>query len=84
MREVVTTPRFDKRLVSFAKRHPEFKELVRKLMSDIALGESKTHVLHGVMRGSRAARISQQYRLVFVLESDAVIFIDIGSHDEVY
>lgn len=59
MREIVTTPRFDKRLVSFVKRHPEFKEFIRELMHDIALGKSKTHVLHGVMKGSFAARISQ-------------------------
>lgn len=84
MREIVTTPRFDKRLVSFAKRHSEFKRIIRQLMRDIALGKGKTHVLHGVMKGSCSARISQSYRVIFVLESDAVTFIDIGSHDEVY
>lgn len=84
MREIVTTPRFDRRLVSFVKRHPEFKELIRQLMRDIALGKGKTHILHGVMKGSCSARISQSYRVVFVLEPDEVTFIDIGSHDEVY
>ncbi|MHB8913734.1 MAG: type II toxin-antitoxin system RelE/ParE family toxin [Minisyncoccota bacterium] len=84
MREIVTTPRFDRRLVSFTKRHPEFKEVIRELMRDIARGTCKKHALHGVMKGSYSARVSQSYRLVFALEPDAVIFIDMGSHDEVY
>lgn len=84
MREIFTTPRFDRRLVLFVKRHPVLKEHTRELMRSIANGNVRTHVLHGAMKGAYAARISQQYRLVFALEPDAITFIDIGSHDEVY
>jgi mRNA-degrading endonuclease YafQ of YafQ-DinJ toxin-antitoxin module len=53
-------------------------------MYGIADGSVRTHTLHGAMKGSHAARISQAYRLVFALEPDTIVFIDIGSHDEVY
>ena len=86
MREVVTTPRFERRLVRFVQQHPNFKSTVRTIMHSIASENPATriHALHGQMRGIYAARISQEYRLVFTLEPNAVIFIDIGSHDEVY
>ena len=55
-------------------------------MERVASGSrlAHTHTLHGSLKGFYSARISQSYRLVFALEPDAVIFIDIGSHDEVY
>jgi hypothetical protein len=31
-----------------------------------------------------AARLSRDYRIVFVLEPGRVIFLDIGTHDDVY
>lgn len=86
MREIITTTRFERRLVRFARQHPDFKIAIRSLMLHIAGGGSTSniHPLHGQMKGAYAARISQSYRLVFVLEPEAVVFIDIGSHDEVY
>ncbi len=57
-------------------------------MQRIVLGTSVSdmhiHALHGPLKEFHAARISQQYRLVFALDTDAVTFIDIGSHGEVY
>ena len=44
----------------------------------------RIHALHTPFNGFYATRITQSYRLVFAFEPDAVIFIDIGSHDEVY
>lgn len=86
MREIITTSRFERRLVKFVRQHPDFKKSVRSLILYIADGDSwiRAHPLHGQMKGTYAARISQSYRLVFVLEPEAVVFIDIGSHDEVY
>ena len=56
-------------------------------MDGIAAGERAglgIQMLHGKLAGFHSARISQEYRLVFAFEPDAVTFIDIGSHDEVY
>ena len=62
------------------------EEKVEQAMERVASGSrlAHTHTLHGSLKGFYSARISQSYRLVFALEPDAVIFIDIGSHDEVY
>jgi len=72
---------------AFLRKHPELEQKVEDVMDRIAAGERaglSTHTLHGKLGGFHSARISQTYRLVFALEPDAVIFIDIGSHDEVY
>lgn len=86
MREIVTTARFERRLVRFSRQHPKLKNFIAEVMRTIARGDSKIHIhaLHSPMKGTYASRISQQYRIVFTLEPDAVIFLDIGSHDEVY
>ena len=44
----------------------------------------RTHVLKGTFAGCFAARLSREYRIVFVLAPDRVTFIDIGTHDDVY
>lgn len=44
----------------------------------------RVHGLKGVLKGCRAARISYEYRIVFVLKRKAVCFVDIGMHDDVY
>ena len=44
----------------------------------------RTHGLKGAFAGCSAARLSREYRIVCVLEADRVIFIDIGTHDDVY
>ncbi len=84
MRDIVTTTHFERELVAFARKHPEYKELVRSIMQGIASGSIRSHALHGQMKGTFSARISQLYRLIFVLTPDTATFIDIGSHDEVY
>lgn len=86
MRAIITTSRFERRLVRFIRQHPDFKTTVRVLMRRLVEEDPtvSVHTLHGQMSGMCAARISQSYRLVFVLEPGVVVFIDIGSHDEVY
>ncbi len=87
MRQKRATARFLRVLGAFLAKHPEEEEVVNEVMNMVVAGERgglRIHALHGPMKGAYAARISQGYRLVFVLEPDAVIFIDIGSHDEVY
>lgn len=87
MRQKRVTPKFLRALGAFLTKHPEDEETVNKVMNKVVAGDRAglhTHSLHGPLKGLYAARISHQYRLVFALEPDAVIFIDIGSHDEVY
>ena len=88
MRQLLTTPRFDRRFEFFLKRHPELTTTVHKVMTDL-VGDRhptnlKPHKLRGVLRGCLGASISYEYRIVFVFGPGTICFIDIGSHDEVY
>ena len=84
MRRKILTPSFLKSLSLFIRRHPDLEDKSREVMRHIVDGTSRTHQLHGPLKGLHSSSISQQYRIVFAFEQDAVIFIDIGSHDEVY
>jgi len=46
----------------------------------------KLHALRGSLEGLWAARVTYKVRLILILRPDeqAVILVDIGSHDEVY
>ena len=45
----------------------------------------KTHRLHGKEKDAWAFSITQKYRIKFIFLSDTVVlFLDIGTHDEVY
>ena len=46
--------------------------------------DAKAHLLSGEMKGCYAASITLSYRIIFSLETDAIWFIAIGSHDDVY
>jgi plasmid maintenance system killer protein len=45
----------------------------------------KTHKLHGSDGGAWALSVNQKYRITFCFTDDGgVLFLDIGTHDEVY
>ncbi|MBU6321224.1 MAG: type II toxin-antitoxin system mRNA interferase toxin, RelE/StbE family [Patescibacteria group bacterium] len=87
MRRKFLTPGFLRALASFVDKHPEFATKAEEVANRIVTGEHaglRIHALRGPLKGLYAARISQAYRIVFALESDRVIFLDIGAHDDVY
>lgn len=87
MRRRFASANFLKTYGAFLRRHPDLEQKVEDVMDRIVAGERAglgIHALHGKLADFHAARISQEYRLVFALEPNAVIFIDIGSHDDVY
>jgi mRNA-degrading endonuclease YafQ of YafQ-DinJ toxin-antitoxin module len=89
MRKVVTSSRFEKRLVTFAKHHPELSSEVEKIIQILAVQDLipkslRPHKLAGVLAKCVAIRISYSFRLVFIRTNDELSLIDIGSHDDVY
>lgn len=86
MRRISTTTKFERRLKNFSNLHPELTKKVEFLMTTIALGRSgfKVHKLACRLRGCFAASITKAYRIVFVLNTEEICFIDIGDHDDVY
>ncbi|PIR87339.1 MAG: plasmid stabilization protein [Candidatus Harrisonbacteria bacterium CG10_big_fil_rev_8_21_14_0_10_49_15] len=88
MKRLLTTPRFDRRLERFVRRHPELKDVVFESMTALLKNSPpqslKLHKLGGILKGCYGASVSHAYRLVFVMDSDSVCFLDVGTHDEVY
>lgn len=86
MRRKIITPSFLRRLGIFLTRHHELEPKIDDLMNQIVAGQMnfRVHALHGPLKGLYSARISKSYRIIFAVELDAIIFVNIGSHDEVY
>jgi len=86
MRRIEPTPRFNRLLASFLDAHPNLEEKVFTVMKRLAQNprDAKAHPLSGEMKGCYAASITLSYRIIFSLETDAIWFIAIGSHDDVY
>ena len=88
MREIFTTGRFDKRLTAFIHRHPELNAETRVAMDligkDPRASSLRTHQLKGPLAECFASRLSREYRIVFIFNAVRVVFLDIGTHDDVY
>lgn len=88
MRKAYTTPKFDRRLVTFIRSHPDLSERTRVIINRIVDNpfnpSLKTHRLSGQLKECLASNITYEYRVVFLLSEEEVKFIDIGSHDNVY
>lgn len=89
MRRVIdTTPHFERALTSFVKAHRELRKkvfvLIDRLAEDPYDIKNKTHHLSGDLKGMFSASIDHSYRIVFLIGSEGITLINIGSHDEVY
>jgi mRNA interferase YafQ len=88
MRRVFFATRFEKKLKVFHSRHPEFSTAVEAAITAIAedpyASALRTHRLKGTLTDCFACHLSREYRIVFVLEPAGVIFVDVGTHDDVY
>ena len=83
-----TTPTFEKRLRGFLKKHPELKskivELLDCLVENPFRPSLKSHRLSGVLRNNWAASLTDEYRILFLVEKKSICLTNIGSHDEIY
>ena len=79
---------------SFIKRYAKLRAVDRdKVDNALRLFEQspnspvlKNHALNGVLAGKRSIRAGNDLRLIFEIEGDyvLVVFIDVGSHNQVY
>jgi addiction module RelE/StbE family toxin len=88
MRTIETTPRFNKNLVRFFKKHPDTVDSIKRLMVSLAKDpvskKYKAHRLAGNLKGIWSARIDYSHRITYQYTSSTVVFFNIGSHDDVY
>jgi mRNA-degrading endonuclease YafQ of YafQ-DinJ toxin-antitoxin module len=90
MFEVYTTPRFERNLRKFVRKHPELRAEIERAFSDLAEDpfqpRLRMHPLRGQLAGFHAVRIDYANRIVLVLNVDEqeITLAAIGSHDEAY
>jgi mRNA-degrading endonuclease YafQ of YafQ-DinJ toxin-antitoxin module len=90
MYSIVTSRSLLRRLGRFFRKHPElldrFARMVEQLRDDPYRPHLRLHALSGELEGLHAVSLTHAYRVVLVLNvaENAIVLIDIGSHDAVY
>ncbi len=90
MYKLIFTESYQKRAKKFFKKHPElldrYKKVLFILQSNPEHPSLRLHKLSGKIRDFYSVSINLKYRVIldFVIESNIVILLDIGKHDDVY
>lgn len=83
---IESSSRFEKRYRRLSKKVKEAAKAKEVVFRANPFHTSlETHKLHGKDAGSWAFSINRKYRIKFLFLTDTnVLFLDIGTHDEVY
>ncbi len=94
MRELVLTTKFKRSFCKFVKRNPKLEtkiiQTLQLMKEDVFNPQLNTHSLQGKLVGLKACSCGYDCRIVFALEiaeeqiEEAIILVDIGTHDTVY
>ncbi len=94
MRTLHSTPKFEKAYRKFVRKHSwcqqKLDQALRQMAMDVFAPALETHKLSGKLDGLWACGCGYDCRIVFALEKDkktgaeAIVLIDIGTHEEVY
>jgi mRNA interferase YafQ len=94
VRKLITTPKFNRSLRKFTKRNSELRERVQKTLEqmteDVLAANLDTHKLSGSLDGINACSCGYDCRVLFSIdrdpetESEVIILLDVGNHDDVY
>ena len=88
--EIIYTESYIRRARKFAKRHPEllgqYEKTLRLLETNPSHPSLRLHKLTGKLDGLYGVSINMTYRisLEFIIDDDAVIPVNVGTHDEAY
>jgi mRNA interferase YafQ len=94
VRKLITTPKFNRSLRKFTKRNSELRERVQKTLEqmteDVFAANLDTHKLSGSLDGINACFCGYDCRVLFSIEQDpeteseVIVLLDVGNHDDVY
>lgn len=94
MRELVLTPKFTRAYRRFVRRNQRLQERIDATLTQMQLyvfaATLGTHKLSGDLFGLLACSCGYDCRIVFTIEhitetdSEVIVLLDIGTHDEVY
>ncbi|MDD5705155.1 MAG: plasmid stabilization protein [Kiritimatiellae bacterium] len=87
---LVFTASFTRRACKYARKHPElldqYEKALRLLELDPFHPSLRLHKLKGALGELHSVSINLAYRITieFLIDRDAILLVNIGSHDEVY
>ncbi|MEH2045404.1 type II toxin-antitoxin system RelE/ParE family toxin [Nostoc sp.] len=94
MRLLVLTPKFKRAFRRFVKRNAELQQRIedtlQQMEADVFAPALGTHKQSGKLEGLQSCSCGYDCRVVFSIELDAetnsevIVLLDIGTHDEVY
>jgi mRNA interferase YafQ len=94
VRKLITTPKFNRSLRKFTKRNSELRERVQKTLEqmteNVFAANLDTHKLGGSLDGVNACSCGYDCRVLFSIEQDleteseVIVLLDVGNHDDVY
>ena len=94
MRPLVLTPKFKRAFRRFVKRNAalqqRIEETLQQMEADVFAPTLATHQLSGKLDGLQSCSCGYDCRVVFSIEketqtnSEVIVLLDIGTHDEVY
>ena len=88
MKSIRTTKKFDKSYKKGIGRNPKLRENYIARVSMFREGERgyplEDHPLTGKLAGKRAFSVANDIRVIYEEQEDALVFLDIGSHNQVY
>ncbi len=90
MAEIIYTESYIKRAKKFIKKHPELLKQYSKTLKLLEVNpyhsSLRLHKLKGRLSDLYSVSINISYRIsiVFIIDKDKIIPIDIGTHEEVY
>jgi addiction module RelE/StbE family toxin len=76
------TRRYKQRIARDERLKQDFSDSVDAFQEDRTLVDD--HPLENIMEGQRAFSINDAYRVVYVETDDEFVFLDIGTHEQVY
>jgi mRNA-degrading endonuclease YafQ of YafQ-DinJ toxin-antitoxin module len=88
--EILYTDSYLKRARKFIKKHPDLISQYEKTLKILEINpfhpSLRLHKLQGRLSQLYSVSINISYRMtiIFMIEDDKIIPIDLGSHDEVY
>lgn len=94
MRSLVLTPKFKRAFRKFVKNNPDLQKRIedslQQMEADVFAPSLGTHKLSGKLDGLQSCSCGYDCRIVFSIEqsteldSEVIVLLDIGTHDEVY
>lgn len=75
---------YQKRVLKDKKLHEVYKQALALFINNPNHPQLHTHNLKGIMNTKSAFSVDGDCRVIFLEDEDKFLFLDIGSHDEVY